>query len=168
VSRLPLRIVSLSEQRALLSALAQLHHEEWSEISSFKTVAEHEKKLLSRISQHPPPETYVLILEGEVAGSVSLLEHDDIADVRPDLSPWLASLLVVPKHRGRGYGRELAAFCADQARTLGYAMLYLYTHTHPDYYAQLGWHFVERRTVRGDEVTVMQTRLLTRTTEQVS
>jgi len=168
MGRSPLTIVRCSEHRALLPRLARLHHLEWSEVSPFKTIAEHEKKLLSRISQHPPPETYVLILKGEAAGSVTLLEHDDIANVRPDLSPWLASLLIVPKHRGRGYGRELVAFCADQARTLGYAMLYLYTHTHPDYYARLGWQSVERITVRDEEVTVMQIGLLTRMAEQVS
>jgi hypothetical protein len=37
--------------------------------------------------------------ERKVCLAFSLLEHDDIAEVRPDLSPWLASLLVVPKYR---------------------------------------------------------------------
>ena len=124
-------------------------------MSPFKTVAQHEKKLRSRIGDHPPPETYVLLIRGEVAGSVSLLNYDDIAQVRPDLSPWLASLFVVPKHRGRGYGRRLAAHCVDQAQSLGFSTLYLYTHTHPEFYAALGWRVIEERTVRGAEVTVM-------------
>ena len=150
------RLVSLSEHRGRLSTLAGLHHEEWSEVSPFKTVAEHEKKLRSRISDRPPPETYVLLIEGEVAGSVSLLEHDDIAQVRPDLGPWLASLFVAPKHRGHGYGRQLMAHCIQQARGLGFSSLYLYTHTHVEFYAALGWQVVEQRPVRGEKVTVLE------------
>jgi predicted N-acetyltransferase YhbS len=163
-----LRIVSLGDERALLRSLACLHHEEWSRVSPFKTIAEHEKKLSFRISAHPPPATYVLLVEGEVAGSVSLLKHDDIANIRPDLSPWLASLLVVPKFRGLRYGRKLIAYCADRARALGSPTLYLYTNTHPDYYERLGWRAIERLMVRGAEATVMELPLSPRTTNQVS
>jgi len=163
-----LRIVSLYEHRDLLPSLARLHHEQWSDVSPFKTPGEHEKKLLGRISRDPPPATYVLLVDEGVAGSVSLLKHDDIANVRPDLSPWLASLLVVPKYRGRGYGRKLIADCAHCARALGYSALYLYTHTHSDYYERLGWRSIERRMVRGAAVTIMKMPLLTRMTDQVS
>ena len=155
VNRSSLRIVSLNEYRDELPSLARLHHDEWSDVSPFKTVEQHKEKLLLRISQRPPPATCVLLIDGEVAGSVSLLEHDDIADVRPDISPWLASLLVVPKYRGRGYGRDLVFHCVEQARTLGFPILYLYTHTHPEYYARLGWHSIEQRIVRSETVTVM-------------
>ena len=124
-------------------------------MSPFKTTAQHTEKLLLRMSRRPPPATYVLLVDEEVAGSVSLLQHDDIAEVRPDLSPWLASLLVVPKYRGRGYGRQLVVHCVEQTRKLGFPILYLYTHTHPEYYARLGWRSIEERAVRGEAVTVM-------------
>jgi GNAT superfamily N-acetyltransferase len=140
----------------LLSPLAKFHHEEWSHVSPFSTPVEHEKKLLSRIGPHPPPATYLLLLDDQLVGSVSLLKHDDIANVRPDLSPWLASLFVVPKNRGRGYGRKLLIYCIDQARALGFPSLYLYTHTHTDFYVRLGWRAIEERTSRCANVTVMQ------------
>jgi len=152
------RIVSLRQDRDRLSALASLHQAEWGKISPFKTVAQHEEKLRFRISGPPPSETYVLLIKDELAGSVSLLQHDDIAGVRPDLSPWLASLLVVPKHRGRGYGRQLVAHCVEHAWQLGFSTLYLYTHTHPEFYIGLGWRVIEHRGVRGGNVTIMEHR----------
>ena len=153
------RIVTLVEHRDRLSSLAQLHHDEWSNVSPFKTVEQHMNKLLSRIGPCPVPATYLLLIDDAVAGSVSLLDHDDIANLRPDLSPWLASLVVEPKHRRRGYGRALVAYCVDQARELGVPILYLYTHTHAQYYGRLGWQAIEERASGHAKVTVMQMQL---------
>jgi N-acetylglutamate synthase-like GNAT family acetyltransferase len=155
-----MQIVSLVDHVDCIPALAQLHHEEWSHVSPFKGLDQHAAKLRSRIGLNPVPATYILLIEHTVAGSVSLLPYDDIANLRPDLSPWLASLLVVPRHRGRGYGRALVGHCVGCARALGFRTLYLYTDTHTDYYARLGWHPIEERTSRGLEVTVMELPLM--------
>ena len=94
--------------------------------------------------------------ERKVCLAFSLLEHDDIAEVRPDLSPWLASLLIMPKYRAVIYGREFVFRCVEQARILGFLVLYLYTQTHPEYYARLGWRSIEQRIVRSETVTEMR------------
>ena len=149
-------IASLADHLGQLPALARLHHAEWSRVSRFKTVDEHVNKLQARIGRSPIPATYVLLLNQRVAGSVSLLGHDDIDNVRPNLSPWLASLYVEPRHRGRGYGSALVQYCIQRARHFGYPTLYLYTDTHSQYYARFGWRPIEHRTSRGLEVTVME------------
>src|SRR5215813_14480575 len=97
-------IASLIDHIEQLPRLARLHHDEWIQVSRFTTVDEHIRKLESRISQSAIPATYILLIDGVVAGSVSLLDHDDIDNVRPDLFPWLASLYVEPRHRRQGYG----------------------------------------------------------------
>jgi predicted N-acetyltransferase YhbS len=151
-----MRIVSLIDELDLLPPLAQLHHDEWSHVSPFKTVGQHLTKLRSRIGRDPIPATFVVAVDREVVGSVSLLKRDDIDDVRPDLTPWLASLMVAPGHRSRGLGRALVQHCIDQARLLGYPALFLYTDSHAAYYSRLGWLTMEQRLSRGADVTVMQ------------
>lgn len=151
-----MHIASLADHLDQLPALAQLHHVEWSHVSRFRTVDEHIEKLRSRIGQNPLPATYVLLIDGTVAGSVSLLDHDDIDNVRPDLSPWLASLYVEPRHRGRGYGSALVKHCILQAGHCGCSKLYLYTDTHAHFYTRFGWQPIENRISRGLDITVME------------
>src|SRR6266850_3976613 len=138
-----MQILSLVDHPELLRPLAALHHLEWGHVSPFKTVEQHADKLAARIGSRPVPATYVLLIEHVVAGSVSLLEHDDIGHVHPDLSPWLASLLVVNRFRRCGYGRALVDHCMGEARAVGVQALYLYTHTHSEYYARIGWRTIE-------------------------
>ena len=47
-----------------------------------------------------PEETFVLLDQGRPVGTASLA-HTDLA-ARPDLTPWLAEVLVEPGSRGRG------------------------------------------------------------------
>src|SRR5436305_15294288 len=102
-----MQIASLIDHIEQLPRLAKLHHDEWSQVSRFTTVDEHIRKLESRISKDAIPATNILLIDGAVAGSVSLLDQDDIDNVRPDLSPWLASLYVEPRHRRHGYRSAL-------------------------------------------------------------
>lgn len=152
-------ILSLVDHVDRLPSLAQLHHDEWSHVSPFKTIDQHAQKLRSRIGPNSVPATYILLVDEVVAGSVSLLKHDDIANLRADLSPWLASLLVEPRHRGQGYGRALVDHCVGRARALAFPTLYLYTDTHSKFYERLGWQLIEERISRGVQVAVMELQL---------
>ena len=151
-----MRVQSLADWPEVLPVLAQLHHEEWSGVSPFKTPEQHATKLRARIGLGLIPATYVLILHGAVAGSVSLLNHDDIGGVGPDLSPWLSSLLVIPTQRGHGLGRALVEHCASQARQLGFSALHLWTDTHERFYEHLGWNAIERGKADGPDAVVMK------------
>jgi predicted N-acetyltransferase YhbS len=150
-------IASLADHLDQLVVLARFHHDEWSHVSRFTTIDQHADKLRSRVSpgRHDISSTYILLIDGVVAGSVSLLSHDDIGDVRPDLSPWLASLYVEPGRRRLGYGSALVKHCIEQAGHCGCSTLYLYTDTHAKYYERFGWRPIEYRASRGLDVTVM-------------
>lgn len=154
-------IASLAAHLDKLDVLARLHHAEWSHVSRFTTVDQHADKLKSRISSGHDriPATYILLIDGVAAGSVSLLDRDDIGGVRPDLSPWLASLYVEPRHRRLGYGSALVKHCIQQAAKCGCSTLYLYTDTHSKFYERLGWQPIEYLTSRGLDVTVMALRI---------
>jgi predicted N-acetyltransferase YhbS len=58
-------------------------------------------------------------------------------------TPWLASLYVDVRRRGRKIGEALVERIKDIAKELGYKELYLRTEHAGDYYRRLGWQFVE-------------------------
>ncbi len=93
------------------------------------------------------------IEDGTVLGSASLVAHD--MDTRMDLSPWLASVLVAPEHRRRGVGTALIHRVVDEARTLGFRTLYLFTPDKEALYTKLGWQFLERTEYLAQTVVIM-------------
>ncbi|MCF4127853.1 GNAT family N-acetyltransferase [Methylobacterium sp. SyP6R] len=89
----------------------------------------------------PMPRTFVLLVDDEPVGMASLAAHD--LDTRPDLTPWLAGVFVVPHARGRGHAARLVAAVEAYAASLGVATLWLYTRTAEGIYARIGWRTVE-------------------------
>ena len=83
------------------------------------------------------PRTFLLLADGVPAGTASLVAHD--LDERPDLSPWLAGVVVPPALRGRGYAEKLIRAVEVAAHTAGFATLWLYTRTAERVYERAGW-----------------------------
>jgi GNAT superfamily N-acetyltransferase len=76
-------------------------------------------------------------------------------DTRPDLSPWLAALFVIPSHRGRGIGTALIRRCEREAWSVGANRLYLHTTTAQDLYERLGWATLGEEAYEGGSVILM-------------
>lgn len=81
------------------------------------------------------PLSLIALVDGVPAGTVNLIAHDN--SKRPELTPWLAALVVVRKYRGRGIGSALVRRLLTEASRLGISALYLGTDT-PDFYTRLG------------------------------
>lgn len=81
------------------------------------------------------PLSLIALADGVPAGTVNLITHDN--SKRPELTPWLAALVVVRKYRGRGLGSALVKRLLTEASRLGTATLYLGTDT-PGFYTRLG------------------------------
>jgi GNAT superfamily N-acetyltransferase len=92
----------------------------------------------------------VAFVDGEPAGTVSLLEKD--LDECGDLRPWLAGLLVFPKYRERGAARALVEELMRAAKQLGERQVYLWTEI-PALYEKFGWQIVPD--VAGDKKAVV-------------
>ena len=86
-------------------------------------------------------------------GTASLTESD--LDSRPELTPWLASVFVLPAWRGRGIASALVERVAEEARMAGCPGCYLYTPDQQALYARLGWQMQEELDYRGERVTLM-------------
>jgi N-acetylglutamate synthase-like GNAT family acetyltransferase len=75
--------------------------------------------------------------------------------VRPELTPWLASVYVIPEARRRGVGSALVRRVMDEMDALGIDQLYLFTPDQVPFYRRLGWAPLERVRYRGKEMQVM-------------
>ncbi|MBV9829805.1 MAG: GNAT family N-acetyltransferase [Alphaproteobacteria bacterium] len=71
------------------------------------------------------PTTFVMLADDEPVGMASLVERD--LEDRPDLTPWLAGVYVIPEARGRGHATRLIYAVEDLANDEGIATLWLYT-----------------------------------------
>ncbi len=63
------------------------------------------------------PQAWIAFYDGEPIGSVSLIEHN--MDTNAYLTPWLASLFVLPEYRERGVGSSLTACWGEDVRHRG-------------------------------------------------
>ncbi|MDZ4814356.1 MAG: GNAT family N-acetyltransferase [Pseudomonadota bacterium] len=156
----------LCDHMHLASELARLHFAEWGELLPNWSEADALAELQTHGSRSAIPTTLLALDSAQLAclehtatatsaliGSVSLLQNDD--DRIRDYTPWLASLVVVPAHRGSGHGIALIQRCVQEARSLGVGRLYLYTAGQQPLYARLGWRFVDSVPLGSARVDVM-------------
>lgn len=104
------------------------------------------------------PITFIA-LDGDLpVGMCSLRENDGI---RPDLTPWLGSLVVDPKYQNQGIGKMLVDVAVRQAKERGFKKLYLFAFdpTIPEYYERLGWKKIGMDEFKSHPVTVMEVEL---------
>lgn len=94
------------------------------------------------------------IAGGECIGTVSLVYND--LPQRPDLAPWVASVLVRPAWRGRGIAAALLAEAERRAAAQRVETLYLFTPGAEAYYTRLGWTAFDHGYARGEEIVLMR------------
>ena len=68
------------------------------------------------LDSSPVPMTLIALIDGNLAGSCRICE-DDFDGARPDLTPWLATLFVLPAYRGKGVGSALANQAATEVKS---------------------------------------------------
>ena len=134
--------------------LADWHHAQWQYLYDGWTREVARAELLDHTRRKTLPTTLVLLENGSLLGSVSLLEED-----APELShigsPWLASLYVKPGERGKGYGALLVKALMKHASTISVDEMFLFTPEHKAFYRQLGWQELHRINLNGEHVDVM-------------
>ncbi len=151
-----IKIDLLKNHPNTISTLAHIWHEVLGKIWVPDVPVE---RVIARFADHlndqALPITFVA-LDGDLpAGMCSLRENDGI---RPDLTPWLGSLVVDPKHQKQGIGRMLIDVTVRQAKEHGFEKLYLFTFdpSVPEYYERLGWKKIGMDEFKSYPVTVME------------
>ena len=103
------------------------------------------------------PLALVAFAGSRLVGTVSLTVQD--LPTRPEITPWLASLFVIPESRRRGIASLLIERAATEARRLKLPTLFLWTSSHEAraLYLKLGWRVVERAEYCGKRIVIMET-----------
>lgn len=147
------RFAYLTDHPDAVPLLAAWHHAEWSGLIRDWPLELAEAELASHRGRCTIPTT-ILAFEGErLVGSASLLA-EDMPDF-PALTPWLASVFVVPDRRGAGLGSALVHRALADARALGAGTVYLFTTEAEGWYAARGWQVVAHRAAGGTPGVIM-------------
>lgn len=143
----------LADYPQIIPELAVWLFGEWGRLNVGETLEKRVARLQSHTGRPGIPST-VIALEGDsLLGSASLVANDLTS--HPHLSPFLASVFVLPEERRRGVGRALVQRVTEEAAKLGYPKLYLITHDRQEFYQSMGWVAQEEVEYRGESVTVM-------------
>jgi GNAT superfamily N-acetyltransferase len=149
--------VPLLDRAEFIPLVAQWNWDEWGELLPERSAAEYADYLRREMRRDGIPIAYLALDDGLLVGTVSLLPDD--LEIRPEITPWLAALYVVPGHRRRGLGRRLVAYAVEAARSFGVGTLYLYTPGQAAFYRPMQWELVEETEFRGRAITIMKRRL---------
>lgn len=150
-----LHFANLTHHPDWITSIAELGYRGWGELDTRAAVL----FLRSYLSAQRLPCSQVAILEGRLAGSISLLEYE-MGDTQPaERRYWLGYLVVDPALRGQGIGRQLMAHMQQVAGEMGIDQLYCYTIDQAELYQFLGWTALESIDYQGHRVTVMTRQL---------
>jgi predicted N-acetyltransferase YhbS len=148
------RIEYLADRPEAAPLLTGWHHREWTNLIPGWSLEEAHAELRTHTGRRQVPTTFVAVEGDRVLGSASLLVAD--LDGWERLTPWLASVYVLPERRGRGIGRRLVVRAVEEAAALDIATVYLWTAGQREYYSRLGWEFAEWAECHGRAVAVMR------------
>ena len=144
----------LEQDPALIRTISEWHQREWGHLSGRTT-----EDRIAEFAEHGSevPLTLVGFAAGAPIGTASLLTED--MDIHKALTPWLASVFVLPEHRSRGHGTRLVKGVVSAARRLGVPAMFLFTEDRAGFYAAMGWETLETRPYHGETVTIMRLNL---------
>lgn len=148
----------LSNHPGLIPSLAQQCADEWAHLYLAWGEGEAAEEFrMARTDGSIPATLVALDDDGGLLGTVSVIE-DDLPGYE-HLNPWLATLLVLPEHRGHGVGAFLVQAAERFAREAGSEEMYLFTESADGLFRRMGWEEVNKTTANGHEVRIFRRRL---------
>lgn len=151
-----LGIELLTGRADLAPVLAAWHHAEWGHLYD-PSVWDLDAAVREFEAMAAPGSTDLtwIALDGDaLVGSVSLVADDDL-DGFGHLTPWLASMYVIPEARGNSVASGLHDALLAGAAELGHEYVHLFTSGQEGYWAARGWRAVARVETEGHPATVM-------------
>lgn len=145
-------ITPLADNPGAVPLLARWFHAEWHSLDG-RSQATIEAQLAENLGRDCIPITFLARAGSEVLGTVSV----DLSDLPPfdHLSPWVASLYIVPAARGAGIGTALLRHAQQFATSRGIRRLYLWTPGSTHLYEECGWTVSEHIHYNSRPITLM-------------
>ena len=150
--RIRISIQPLADEPGCIPILARWFHAEWHDLDG-RPVPDIEAQLSENIARDGIPISFLAHSGSELVGTVSL-EPSDLPQF-DHLSPWLASLYVVPKARRAGIGTALVQHVQKFALDHAIRPLYLWTPGATHLYENCGWSILQRSTYNSHPITLM-------------
>lgn len=148
-----MEIKYLKDYKEWIPTIAKWFYDEWGHLYPELDIDKIILRLHKRTNVDIIPLALVALENRAVIGTASLKKFD--MDTRMQYSPWLASVYVSEKWRGKGIGTSLVRVIEDKAKEIGVKILYLYTPDAQNFYAKLDWRELESTEYRGQDVTIM-------------
>ena len=152
-----LRVTTIRERPDLVPIVAGWLWAEWWKHHGY-TLEQTQALVAGHVAAVGVPQTLVL-LEDELPVGTATLAASDL-DERPDLTPWLAGVFVVPERRGRGHVRHLLDGFEDACLAASITVAWLYTRTAERIYRRAGWETMEVVHRPGKEPVALMRRTL--------
>ncbi len=152
-----IEVITLCDRPEFIPLIARWNWEEWSDLLSCNSCEKFAEDLRACTQRDGIPITFLALENGELIATSSLILDD--LEIRPELTPWLASLYVLPEKRGCGLGETMVQHAVEAARGFGIETLYLYTPGQDAFYRRLGWEFLEATIFHKRAITIMRRRL---------
>ena len=128
-------------------------YQKWGHAKQGNSVQTTEARLTQELKTASIPCVLIATLDKKLLGVARLCEHD--LETHLHLTPWLASVFVVPQFRSKGVGAKLVKSVEELARDLDINTLYLKTRDRQHFYNHLGWKTLESVSVEIDQTTIM-------------
>jgi len=147
-----MKILPLADVPDAIPLLALWFYAEWHDWDGRSTAAI-ESQLSQNLSRDCIPITFLAQSGADVLGTVSL----DLLDLPPfdHLSPWVASLYVLPAFRRSGIGTALVVHAQEFATSRRISPLHLWTPGSTHLYEQCGWRISARTTYCSRPIALM-------------
>jgi predicted N-acetyltransferase YhbS len=148
-----MRIDYLPDDIRIVRQVAAWLYGEWGHLNPGSTL----DNAVLRLSRQGRGRTLPLVLvafeDGRPVGRVSLVFYD--MKWRQDLTPWLASVWVLPAYRRRGVASALCQRARVEARRLRLGRIYLFTRDKMRFYETLGWKRMRQAELRSGSYVIM-------------
>jgi N-acetylglutamate synthase-like GNAT family acetyltransferase len=156
-----LSIELLADHPEAIPILTQLFEAQWEPYYGSAGPGNALEDLMNSANRRHLPIAMVAIDDGAVCGTAAL-KNESVSNY-PDLSPWLAALVVAPAYRNRGVGERLITRIEQLAEELGFREIYVGTGENSGMSQatlnRRGWKFLEKSDYFVSEVRVYQKRL---------
>ena len=148
-------ISRLCEVASFAPTLAEAHVREWGHLyAGWDRNAALADFLLEKPESGVPTTWVAHHPSGALMGSISVV-LDDLPG-HPGLNPWLASLFVFPRFRGRGLGRVLTQKTLDFLCEHPYPYAFLFTEDQVPFFSKFQFAVHSKAKAQGHEVTLMK------------
>ena len=149
-----MRIEYLADHPLHLPTVAAWQHAQFGYLNPATTIEDRTERLRLSLQKNALPIAFIALSEnGALLGAAGILST---TIVHKHLTPWLSSVYVPDKFRGKGIASGLSLHAVAEAARLGHDRLYLFTPRSEALYARIGWQTFERIEYNGVQLTLME------------